>query len=500
MANDHPFQSLFETFGRPSPFLAESVNRGAFETLVETLAQPVERQGRCILLRAPRAGHGKTHLLSRVQNVLGATHEFIPLLPALGTRISALSVMADVLRRLMRPLPAAGGLCVLDLVARRLFASALQPLVASGEVPCQDREAALAALRLRPIETFDFHHANAATALWARENFDVLGQRLSLELADRCHLPVRDISFWVETLFHFAASSVENSSRLAMLMEAAQEGAADEGLAMDRLAALLSLLTQLTRVVLVADELEGFSADETAALRLVAFLGSLRQAVERLEVIFSVNVDVWESAFLPRLSDGLADRLAEVLIELEPLKPEEMAALLESRVSGLGSRVLEQVDASQAGNYARGLVRAAGVAWKNASARESKAVPPPLSPLVEIPLNTFNPSAAIAAHQELTETLAAPEFSPSPDPAPAIEVVYESPFSIALPEVVSLRQVTEPEAVVTQEAPLEIAIPNADAVANPAPVAQNGLPAPHDADRVDELLRQFRDRYGRGSL
>ena len=108
MANDHPFQSLFETFGRPSPFLAESVNRGAFETLVETLAQPVERQGRCILLRAPRAGHGKTHLLSRVQNVLGTTHEFIPLLPALGTRISALSVMADVLRRLMRPPPAAG--------------------------------------------------------------------------------------------------------------------------------------------------------------------------------------------------------------------------------------------------------------------------------------------------------------------------------------------------------------------------------------------------------
>ena len=46
-----------------------------------------------------------------------------------------------------RPLPASGGLCVMDLVTRRLFALALQPLVETGEVPCQDREGALAALR-----------------------------------------------------------------------------------------------------------------------------------------------------------------------------------------------------------------------------------------------------------------------------------------------------------------------------------------------------------------
>ena len=32
---------------------------------------PVEKPGRCILLRAPRAGHGKTHLLSRIQHQLG---------------------------------------------------------------------------------------------------------------------------------------------------------------------------------------------------------------------------------------------------------------------------------------------------------------------------------------------------------------------------------------------------------------------------------------------
>jgi hypothetical protein len=121
---------------------------------------PVEKTGRCILLRAPRAGHGKTHLLSRIQHFLGSSHEFIPLHPAnFGCRIDAGSVTDDALRRLVRPLPASGGLCVLDLITRRLFAAALQPLVGSGEVPCQDREGALSrALRTRPIETFDFHH------------------------------------------------------------------------------------------------------------------------------------------------------------------------------------------------------------------------------------------------------------------------------------------------------------------------------------------------------
>jgi hypothetical protein len=213
MASDHPFQLLFETLGRIPVAHAEPVNRQAFETLSDILTVPLEKTGRCILLRAPRAGHGKTHLLSRIQHQLGNSSEFIPLHASFGGRIDAASVTDDTLRRLVRQLPASGGLTILDLVTRRLFASALQPLVGSGEVPCQDREGALTALRARPIETFDFHHPNAVTAHWAKENFEVLGQRLSLELAQRADLPVSDVAFWVDALFRFAAAPLENSSR-----------------------------------------------------------------------------------------------------------------------------------------------------------------------------------------------------------------------------------------------------------------------------------------------
>ena len=438
MASDHPFQLLFETLGRPSPFNAELVNRRAYETMLEILTVPLEKTGRCILLRAPRAGHGKTHLLSRVQHYLGSTHEFIPLHPAFGSKINSVSVTDDVLRRLVRPLPASGGLCMLDLVTRRLFASALQPLVGSGEVPCQDREGALAALRTRPIETFDFHHANAVTAHWAQENFEVLGQRLSLELAERCGLPVREISFWVDALFRFAATPVENPGRVRTLVENSHFGNADEGTAMERLEALLGLVSQLTRVVLVADDLEGFSADETAALKFAAFLGSLRQAVERLDVVLSLNVDIWESAFLPRLSGGLADRLSEIVVELSPLTEVEMAALLDSRLPGLGGRVLEHVDRAEAGTHARGLIRAAGMAWIRASAQDSPAAPPEPA---EIPV----PLPVIEAAPFIPPTVLPPQEVLQENVASAAPALIDGPSIIDEPEKAAfIHEVTAP--------------------------------------------------------
>ena len=107
MANEHPFQLLFENLGRVPAAHAESVNRQAYEVLSGILSVPLEKTGRCILLRAPRAGHGKTHLLSRIRHQLGASHEFIPLHAAFGCRIDAASVIDDTLRRLVRQLPAA---------------------------------------------------------------------------------------------------------------------------------------------------------------------------------------------------------------------------------------------------------------------------------------------------------------------------------------------------------------------------------------------------------
>ena len=458
MANEHPFQMLFETLGRLPVAHAESVNRQAYEILYDILSVPVEKTGRCILLRAPRAGHGKTHLLSRIQHHLGSSHEFIPLHATFGSQIDAASVIDDALRRLLRPLPASGGLCVLDLVTRRLFAMALQPLVSSGEVPCQDREGALSALKTRPIETFDFHHPNAVTAHWARENFEVLGQRLSLELAQRSGLPIREVSFWVDALFRFAATPVENPVRLRNLADAVHAGNPADGVIMERLEALLGLLAQLMRVVLVADDLEGFSSDETAALKLAAFIGALRQSVERLDFILSLNQDIWQSAFVPRLSGGLQDRLSEVVVELNPLTEDEMVALLESRVPGLGERVLSRVDRDSAGGHARGLIRAAGIAWLKASAMDSQRA---ASPVIEAP-RPATQLALASAHEPVEPVVqVAPPVPVSAvtEPAPPVSAPTAA---VARPE----------ESFVNPVAPEAFERPQVDFVAPAAPAVE----------------------------
>ena len=463
MANEHPFQVLFETLGRVPAAHAESVNRQAYEILSDILAVPVEKSGRCILLRAPRAGHGKTHLLSRIQHQLGASHEFVPLHAAFGCRIDAASVTDDALRRLVRQLPASGGLTVLDLITRRLFASALQPLVASGEVPCQDREGALTALRSRPIETFDFHHPNAVTAHWAQRKFR--GAWTASRSRTGAALPLAgEWDFLLgRRVFHFASAPLESSNRVRILAESAHAGV---GMELERLEALLGLVTLLMRVVLVADDLEGFSTDETAALRLAAFLGSLRQSVERLDVILSLNQDIWQSAFVPRLSGGLADRLSEVVVELEPLTEPEMEALLNSRVPGLGRRVLDRIDVSAAGTHARGLIRAAGMAWLKATAMDSASaavaapavistasdtlpaavlvedepvVPEPQA-VAETPPEVGNPAFTVSAAPAVEEAAEwpAPVFAPpaeveSVPETPSYQVPVESSFQVSTP-------------------------------------------------------------------
>jgi hypothetical protein len=218
---------------------------------------------------------------------------------------------------------------------------------------------------------------------------------------------------------------------------------------LERLEALLGLVTQLMRVVLVADDLEGFSTDETAALRLAAFLGSLRQSVERLDVILSLNQDIWQSAFVPRLSGGLADRLSEVVVELEPLTEPEMEALFNSRVPGLGRRVLDRIDVAAAGTHARGLIRAAGMAWLKATAMDSTSTAAAAPAAVETP-----PPAAVVADEPLVEMQPAVEAQPQVESqaftfssAPPVEAASEWPAPVFSPP---LEKETAPEPFFSQ--------------------------------------------------
>jgi len=377
MHASNPLRSLFDVFGRPTGNHVTIINRRALDELTKLLSVELESTGRCILLRAPRAGFGKTHLLSQVLEKFKATHEFILLSLADGSSLQPGTVLADVLRRLCRSLPDGGGLTELDMLARRILALGLEPLVRSGEVPCQDRDSAIAALRDRAIETFDFHHPNAVTAHWARDNFNVLGPRLGFELSHRVDAPQREAVGWVEALFRFASTPIDQPSRIGLLIEAAT----GNGASLERLGALLQLLSPMRRMILLADELEGLSADPQSALRLASFVTTLRQTSDSADIILAINDDLWESAFRPRLSGGLQDRLGEWIIELKPLTDSEIEMLIENRVPGRGAEIAAKLDLAPEDRYSRNVLRRAAAVFdeileENPQASPAKSPPP----------------------------------------------------------------------------------------------------------------------------
>jgi len=489
---------LFQMFGRSTAGHVECVNRAAYEQMRVILNRPIEQFGICTLLRAPRAGYGKSHLLCSLQQDLRGSHEFVLLHPAEGDRFDAIASLENVLTQLTRALPGGAGLTPLDLLARKVFALGLEPLVRSGEVPCQDRDSALLALSQRPTETFDFHHPSAVTAQWAREHFEVLGPRLIVELSQILQTPMRDITFWVEVLFRYSVTAPEHPGRLSQLMTTV--GQSSSTAAHDRLSSLLHLLSQWQRMVLVVDELEGLSANPEAALRLATFLTTLRHGAERVDVILSVNDDIWESAFVPRLSGGLLDRLTEAFVRLIPLTSAEALSLLQSRYPNATMENLEQLHLT-GDLYARAVLRAAVQhsplpIFSVPAQSEEHASPSPVT--IPTPVALPEPVAAptpvmqepetLKWWEQLDETESTAPVPPSPEPS---AFAQSSPFQLnsVVPAPTDSFVPHTPSPVPDDFAPVA-----AQKMEPPPPSPFSTVP--HDSDRVNELLRQFRERYG----
>jgi hypothetical protein len=492
-------QPFFDVLGQACAPHAPGVNAAATARMERVLKSPVDAPGRGILLRAPRAGFGKSHLLGYVQQRLGTTHEFLPIHPLEGSRVDASGAIEAALRRLTRPLPAGGGLTSLDLQARRLFSLALQPLVSSGEVPCQDREAALTALRQRPVETFDFHHSQAVTAHWTKENFEVLGPRLALELSRRTGTSLNESSFWLASLFRFAVATPEHPGRTGMIIQSAT---AEAGV--DRFAALLAMLSLIGRVVIVADDLEGLHADKAAALRFASFLASVRQEAPRVDAIVSLNDDVWQSAFEPALSGGLQDRLAEVEVRLEPLDEESLISLLEARTPGRASGLRPRLGLFPAEFYARRVLRKVAEMDEEAGHIEAPAPEPAPAP-VAAPVT----AAAPAPQPPAPEIVAAPVAASEPPVAvaahvpPPLEPIAERFVERAAVEAPAMSepQVQPVASPFAEAAPASAYAPRheveAEVVSEPKSTEEQEPVAAAGGDRIDDLLRQFRERYGR---
>ncbi|WP_411845111.1 hypothetical protein AAFN60_14705 [Roseibacillus persicicus] len=463
--------TLFEVFGRTTTPTVPEINEEALDTLTNVLTSSGDDLGKVVLLRSPRAGYGKTLLLQSVSNRLNETFRFLAVEPSGGGRIDGEVVLESVLRQLSEVLPASGGLTEFDLFARKLLAIGLKPLLISGEIPSHDREGALFAIENRPIETFDFHHQQAATAHWTQANFEVLGPRLASELSEISRCTLRGCAYWVDLLFRYATTPPEKVERTRLLTEAVfgdLQGQGSSG-AEERLQSLFALLGLVEPVVLVFDETEGLSNQPEAGLRVAAFIVQLRQACPSLTVILSVNEDVWETGLKPLMPGGLEDRLTEYEVSLSALKRSEADTLLESRFGREASLVREAMSWPEPLS-ARGVLREAALAVRKLSQEAafvedeeppsepvSRGVMPPpldsvLSPEVE---QRLEPSTAFEA-EAIPSGEASPRskdedsipVEPSGEPTfadPFREVAQEEQSSPVEQPALVEEQVAEPE-------------------------------------------------------
>ncbi|MGJ8723659.1 MAG: hypothetical protein ACSHYB_03790 [Roseibacillus sp.] len=408
--------TLFEVFGRSQSPIVPEINEEALDRLTNVLTSSGDEMGKVVLLRSPRAGYGKTLLLQSTHNRLSESFRFLAVEPSGGGRLDGEVVLESVLRQLSEVLPASGGLTEFDLFARRLFALGLKPLLISGEIPSHDREGALFAIENRPIETFDFHHQQAATAHWTQANFEVLGPRLASELSELSGCGLRGCAYWVDLLFRYATTSPEKVERSRLLSESVfgdLSGQAKSG-AEEQLQSLLALLSLIDPVVLVFDETEGLSNQPDAGLRVAAFVVQLRQACPALTVILSVNEDVWQTGLSPLMPGGLEDRLTEFEVRLSELSRIEAESLLTSRF-GSDSEAISQKMEWPEPLSARAILREGAEAARSLSVEEfSLEEGSPLAGVVAAtppPLQVASTEAAAETFEEKAERILEPKSS-----------------------------------------------------------------------------------------
>lgn len=528
----NPFSSAFESFGAPRGPLVEKVHQGPFEFLTSLLK---DGEGQLITLRAPRAGYGKTMLLSRLQLSQEAQAVFIPIRLADGRRVEGEMILEEILTQMLEVLPAGGGLTRLDLCARKLFAQGMLPMVHSGEVPCQDRDGALRSLQNRPVESFNFYDEGAVIAQWSRDQYALLGPRLSAILSKASGAAGRDTNYWTDLFFNYATRYPSDVSRTSDLMETVlgessrfRSGAGF----LEGLSALINMITLVEPMVMVLDEVDGLSSDSDSALRAVSCLTSLWESAPRLSMILSINDDVWDSTFVPGLPLGLKDRLEDVIVRLDLLSQEEVRDLVIARAGDEAFNVLPHLFLDHDELYPRAIIRKARAAWEKrhqpvssapwfqhserAESHPSAGLPDELDSgmtpdVVSMPSapagpeTSFSPPpksqpAPVSRPPEVNEPTVQQVVSPSTvdsNIAPQAKITKPQPPQILPPRQPSLEGSPFSNKSGPSQAPAPLVSPFVQASPDPQQVAPLNTPQEQlaaDADAVDDLLKQFRNR------
>lgn len=380
--------------------------------------------GRALVVKAARAGYGKSHLMGRFAEGLAGRAVVVPLTFDLESPPRWLSVLGEVVEKVHRDHGHRAGLTVLDEAARYLFARANQRLIQTRQIPCEHPAEAVAALDRNYLEMFDFANPDQVVARWFSEHFEGLAPLTSGSLAPEAGMDAERVAHWLRVLLAYAQGVGElPRHRLDVLkwsihaatgsgpgvggeMMIRETTASPEQEAKEKLGGLGRLLGLHRPLVFVIDHLDIFFRDGAAGLRIAYFVSELRRLLPRSLCVVCVNQDLWKATFASQLPSALEDRMSGGCVSLQGLTHEQAAALLHARLAeagvpledagGFWSRLrLDEFWLAQGGGAVspRALLRHAAACWTRQARIVGPSRPAPL-PAVPAP----SPMLVVSGH------------------------------------------------------------------------------------------------------
>lgn len=307
-----------------------SIHQEALEAL-----RAMEIKGRVVLLSAPRAGHGKTHLLGRMAGLL-RPDALVAGLPwqsreNLKWPNSVQGVLLDLAS-------CQSGPSQLRQSCAGVLAQQLRTLVEEGRIPTANPAQAVQTLATEPMSLFEGQAPARVIGNWLCRHFETLCRPLAAAtgLEERALVEI-----WLRRMVEAVQGPAGGEPALLMpLLQGLEPG--DEKMA----ETWLRLISGWKPLVLVADHLDGLYRDAEAGL-LLARLATALTALPRVQMVLSVNKDLWDTTLGRQLPSALEDRLSARRVMLQGLSLEEGRELVLQRLQDApvnGAEVVEFIE------------------------------------------------------------------------------------------------------------------------------------------------------------
>jgi hypothetical protein len=280
-----------------------------------------------LLLTAPRAGYGKTHLLGRLAAAANGQVVLVPLAFRLEDQIGISAVAVRGLESMARAETPREGWTKLREACAGVCAVLVRRLIENGTLPCANPEQAVRVLSGDPVEIFDEKGSARLIGEWVRRFEGQLRKPMTEQAMKRVPAIPAALESWVDAMLNHAIDG--GMSRMAVLRALAADES-NEGPV-----TWLRLLGLWRPVVLLVDHLDAYYRNPDAGLRIASLLLDMSE-MDGVHVVLSLNQDVWQATFGHHLPSAMEDRLTTAQMLLRGINESEAATLLRLRLQHAG--------------------------------------------------------------------------------------------------------------------------------------------------------------------